>query len=154
MFFSNICWTQLLASLEILMSKISLKYIPFIFTIMNMKLSSHGFLFHRNINRTKKQSPNSLHNEKNQRVYFWGAEKDNWASQISEVALRKELELWKSHFHHTQRMWIGNERAHQLARALPVYGRWIICCSGWRWRSPNEGLDLGLSLTVVWITAH
>ncbi len=58
MFFSNTRWTQLLAPLEILMSKIYLKYIPihihnFEHTslIMNMKLSSHGFLLHRNINR-------------------------------------------------------------------------------------------------------
>ncbi len=35
------------------------------------------------------------HNEKNQRIYFWCAAKDNWASQISEVALRKVLEPWK-----------------------------------------------------------
>ncbi len=58
MFFLNTCWTQLLVPLEIRMSKIYLKYIPihihnFEHTsmIMNMKLSSHGFLFHRNINR-------------------------------------------------------------------------------------------------------
>ncbi len=42
--------------------------------IMNMKLFSHGFLFHRNINRREtKQRPNSKlithHNEKNQRIY-------------------------------------------------------------------------------------
>ncbi len=69
--------------------------------IMNMKLSSHGFLFHRNINRreNKVQIPLILHhNEKNQRIYFWCAAKDNWASQISEVALRKELEQWKFPF--------------------------------------------------------
>ncbi len=29
------------------------------------------------------------HNEKNQRIYFWCAAKDNWASQISEVAFKK-----------------------------------------------------------------
>ncbi len=53
---------QLLVPLEILMSKIYLKYIPihiynFEHTsmIMNMKLSSHGFLFHRNINRNIKK---------------------------------------------------------------------------------------------------
>ncbi len=57
MFFSNTRGTQLLAPLEILMSKISLKYIPIHIhnfehsrVIMNMKLSIHGFLFHRNIN--------------------------------------------------------------------------------------------------------
>ncbi len=57
MFFSNTRGTQLLAPLEILMSKISLKHIPNHFhnfehsrVIMNMKLSIHGFLFHRNIN--------------------------------------------------------------------------------------------------------
>ncbi len=47
-FFSNTHWTQLLAPLEILMSKISLKYIPIHIhnfkhsrVIMNMKLSRH-----------------------------------------------------------------------------------------------------------------
>ncbi len=105
MFFSNTRWTQLLAPLEILMSKISLKYIPIHIhnfehsrVIMNMKLSSHGFLFHRNINRRENKAQIPLiihHNEKNQRIYFWCAAKDNWASQISEVALRKELEQWK-----------------------------------------------------------
>ncbi len=71
MFFSNTGWIQLLAPLEILMSKISLKYIPIhihIFehsrVIMNMKLSSHGFLFHRNINRreNKAQSTENVMN--------------------------------------------------------------------------------------------
>ncbi len=33
-------------------------------------------------------------------IFFWCAAKDNWASQISEVALRKEPEQWKPHFHH------------------------------------------------------
>ncbi len=60
--------------------------------IMNMKLSSHGFLFHRHINRREAQIPLIIHhNEKNQRIYFWCAEKDNWASQISEVAFQKIL---------------------------------------------------------------
>ncbi len=71
--------------------------------IMSMKLSSHGFLFHININRreNKVQIPLIIHhNEKKQRIYFWCAAKDNWASQISKVALRKELEKWNSHFHH------------------------------------------------------
>ncbi len=105
MFFSNTRWTQLLVPLEILMSKISLKYIPIhIYNfehsrrIINMKLSSHCFLFHRNINRreNKVQIPLIIHhNEKNQRIYFWCAAKDNWASQISEVALRKKLVQWK-----------------------------------------------------------
>ncbi len=89
-------------------SKISLKYIPIhIYNfehsrgIMNMKLSSHGFLFHRNINRRENKAQIPLithHNEKNQRIYFWCAANDNWASQISEVALRKELEQWKFPF--------------------------------------------------------
>ncbi len=106
MFYSNTCWTQLLAPPEILMSNISLKYIPIHIhnvehsrVIMNMKLSSHGFLFHRNINRRENKAQIIFiihHNEKNQRIYFWCAAKDNWASQISEVALRKELE----HHHH------------------------------------------------------
>ncbi len=108
MFFSNTRWTQLLAPLEILMSKISLKYIPIHIhnyehsrVIMNMKLSSYGFLFHRNINRRENKAQIPLiihHNEKNQRIYFWSAAKDNWASQISEVALRKELDQWKFPF--------------------------------------------------------
>ncbi len=62
MLFSNTRWTQLLVPLEILMSKISLKYIPIHIhnfehsrVIMNMKLSSHGLLFHRNINRKGKK---------------------------------------------------------------------------------------------------
>ncbi len=55
----------LLAPLEIFMSKISLKYIPihiqnfeYSRVIMNMKLSSHGFLFHRNINRRENKALN------------------------------------------------------------------------------------------------
>ncbi len=57
------------------MSKISLKYITIHIhnfehsrVIMNMKLSSHGFLFHRNINRRENKTQNPLiihHNEKN-----------------------------------------------------------------------------------------
>ncbi len=53
MFFSNTRWTELLAPLEILMSKISLKYIPIHIhnfehsrVVINMKLSSHGKLQH------------------------------------------------------------------------------------------------------------
>ncbi len=90
------------------MSQISLKYIPIhIYNfghsrgIMNMKLSSYGFLFHRNINRreNKAQIPLIIHpNEKNQRIYFLCAAKDTWASQIREVALRKKLEQWKCPF--------------------------------------------------------
>ncbi len=69
--------------------------------IMNMKLSSHGFLFHRNIIRRENKAQIPLiihHNEKKQRICFWCAAKDNRASQISEVALRKELEQWKFPF--------------------------------------------------------
>ncbi len=61
--FSNRRWTQLLAPLEILMSKISLKYISihihnfeYSRVIMNMKLSRHGFLLHRNINRRENKA--------------------------------------------------------------------------------------------------
>ncbi len=50
-FLSHTCWTRLLAPLEILMSKIYLKYIPIHIhnfehsrVIMNMKLSSHGLI--------------------------------------------------------------------------------------------------------------
>ncbi len=60
-FFSNTQWKQLLKPLCIFMSKMSLKYVSIQGMIMNMKLSSHDFLFfHRNINRSGKQSPNSL----------------------------------------------------------------------------------------------
>ncbi len=81
------------------MSKIFLKYILIYIhnfehsrVIMNMKLSNHGFLFYRNINsrENKAQIPLIIrHNEKKQRIYLWCAAKDNWASQIREVALRK-----------------------------------------------------------------
>ncbi len=71
---SNTRWTQLLAPLQMLAGKISLKYIPIHIhnfehsgVIMNMKLSSHGFLFHRNINRRE----NKAHqNEKDQIICF------------------------------------------------------------------------------------
>ncbi len=107
-FFSNTRWTQLLVLLENLMGKISLKYYIIYYNhnfehsrvIMNMK-SSHGFLFHRNLNRRENKAQIPLiihHNEKNQRIYFWCASKDHWASQISEVSLRKELEQWKFPF--------------------------------------------------------
>ncbi len=60
-------WTQLLAPLEILMSKISLKYIPIHIhsfehlwaLIMSMKLSSYVFLFHRK-KKEKKTFPFSI----------------------------------------------------------------------------------------------
>ncbi len=52
----HVGWYQLLVPLEIIMSKIYLKYIAIYIhnfehssEIMNMKLSSHGFLFHRYI---------------------------------------------------------------------------------------------------------
>ncbi len=74
MYFSNTRWTQLLAPLEMIMDKISLKYIPIHIHnfehsrgIMNMKLSSHGFLFQRNINRRENKAQIPLiihHNEK------------------------------------------------------------------------------------------
>ncbi len=106
--FSLINIGQFLAPLEILMSKISLKYVPIhihnfehSMVIKNMKLSSHGFLFHRNIIRRENKAQIPLiihHNKKNHRIYFWCAAKDNWASQMSEVALRKELEQWKFPF--------------------------------------------------------
>ncbi len=88
--------------LEILMSKISLKYISIHIynfehsrVIMNMTLYSHNFLFYININRRKNKEQIPLiihHNDKSQITYFWCAAKDNWASQISEVALRKKLQ--------------------------------------------------------------
>ncbi len=68
----------IIGTLEILMSKISLKNIPIYIhnfehprVIMNMKLSSHSFLFHRNINRRENKAQMPLifhHNEKNQRI--------------------------------------------------------------------------------------
>ncbi len=71
------------------MSKISLKYIPINIhnfehsrVIMNMKLSSHEFLSHRNIYRRENKAQIPLiihHNEKTQRIYFWCAAKYNWA---------------------------------------------------------------------------
>ncbi len=59
------------------MSKISLKYIPIhnyehYMVIMNMKISSHGFLFHWNINRRENKAQIPLiihHNDKKQRIY-------------------------------------------------------------------------------------
>ncbi len=66
-FFSNTHWTQLLAPLEIIMSKISLKYIPIHIhnfehyrLILNMKLSIHDFLFHININRMENKAQIAL----------------------------------------------------------------------------------------------
>ncbi len=63
----------------------SMKYIPIHIhnfehskVIMNMKLSSHGFLFHININRRENKAQillNIHHIEKNQRIYFWCAAK-------------------------------------------------------------------------------
>ncbi len=71
MFFSNTRWTQLLAPLEILMSKnISEVYSIHIHNfehssvIMNMKLSSHGFMFHRNIYSRENKAQIHHHNEK------------------------------------------------------------------------------------------
>ncbi len=78
---------------------ISLKYIPI--HIENWALQvdyEHEIIqpwLNRNINRreNKAQIPFIIHNnDKKQRIYFWCAAKDNWASQISELTLRKELE--------------------------------------------------------------
>ncbi len=78
MFFSNTRWTQLLAPLEILMSKISLKYIPINIhnvehsrVIMNMKLSSHGFLFHINRRENKAHIPLIIHHNKKKHVFIY-----------------------------------------------------------------------------------
>ncbi len=81
MFFLKYTLCQLLASLEILYrSTISLKYIPIHIhnfehssVIMNIKLSSHVFLFHRNINRRENKAQIPLiihHNEKTKIIYF------------------------------------------------------------------------------------
>ncbi len=79
-FFSNTRWIQVLAPLEILMGKISLKYISIHIynfehsrVIINMTLCSHDFLFHININRRENKAQIPLiihHNEKKQRTYF------------------------------------------------------------------------------------
>ncbi len=70
MFFANTRWTQLLAAPEILMSNKSLEYIYIHIhnfehsrVIINMKLSSHNFLLHININRreNKAQRPLIIH---------------------------------------------------------------------------------------------
>ncbi len=70
----NKYFSQIHVGHKILMSYISLKYIPihihnFVHSrvIMNMKLSSHGFLIHININRRENKAQISLiihHNEK------------------------------------------------------------------------------------------
>ncbi len=63
---------------------------------MNTKLSSHGFLFHININRRENKAQLPLiihHNVKKNKEYFSDVQqKIILASQIREVALRKELE--------------------------------------------------------------
>ncbi len=107
-FFYQIHVGQLLVPLEILMSKIYLKYIPYsqfwaLQGDYEHEIFQPCFLFHRKCftNRRENKAQITLiihHNEKNQRIYFWCAAKDNWASQISEVALRKELEQWKFPF--------------------------------------------------------
>ncbi len=61
------------------MSKISLKFIPIdihnfehSMVTMNMKISSHGFLFHRNINRreNKDHIPLIFHHNKKNKEYI------------------------------------------------------------------------------------
>ncbi len=61
------------------MSKISLKYIPIHIhyfehfrVIMNMKISAHGFLFHRNMNRrgNKAHIPLIIHHKKKSKNIF------------------------------------------------------------------------------------
>ncbi len=67
---------------------------------MNMKLSTHGFLFHRNINRreTKPKFPLSSITMRKTKEYISDVQKKITGSQIIEVALRKELEQWKFPF--------------------------------------------------------
>ncbi len=58
---------------------------------MNMKLSSHGFLFHRNINRRENKAQIPLiihHNEKKQEYIFDVQQKITELHKISEVALK------------------------------------------------------------------
>ncbi len=87
------------------MSKISLKYIPIHIhnfehprVIMNMKLSSHGFLFHININRRENKAQIPLiihHNENVERILsniFWNIIYSN--IYISDVQ-QKIIELHK-----------------------------------------------------------
>ncbi len=94
--------------LEICMSKISLKYIfPFIFSfehsrvIMNMTLSSHGFLFHRNINRreNKSQIPLIIITMRKTKEYIPDVQQKIIELQ-KLVALRKEMSRENAHFHH------------------------------------------------------
>ncbi len=71
--------------------------------VMNMKLSSHGFLFHRNINtrENKAQIPLIIHhNEKKQIKYFWCAAKDNWASQMGSDFKKRARVVTINFFHH------------------------------------------------------
>ncbi len=62
---------------------------------------------------------------KKQIIYFWCAAKDNWASQISEVALRKELEPWKEEdvcLYHPNTLWEGEfERLKTLQELQNIF---------------------------------
>ncbi len=75
MFFLKYTLATIIGTLEILMSKISLKYIHNLehpMVIMNMKLSSHGFLFHRYINNreNKAQIPLIIHHNEKKHKYI------------------------------------------------------------------------------------
>ncbi len=87
------------------MSKISLKYIPIHIhnfehsrVIMNIKLSSHGFLFHININRSENKAQIPLithHNEKTKEYIYDVQQKITELHKLVKRLLRKELNEWK-----------------------------------------------------------
>ncbi len=80
----------IIGTLEIIMSRISLKYIP---------IHIHNFEYSRvimNMNYPAMASFSQKYKYEEKQEYI--SDSDNWTSQISEVALRKELELWKFPF--------------------------------------------------------
>ncbi len=115
MFLSNSRWTQLLAPIEILMSKMSLKYIPIHIHnfehsrgIINMKLYSHGFLFHRDIVRRENKARIPLIIHHSERIYFWCAAKDNLASLIS-TGVTRHLSIETISFKSSMMKYIGKQ---------------------------------------------
>ncbi len=109
------------------MSKISLKYIPIHIpnfehsrVIMNMKLSSHGFLFHRNINRRENKAQiqgnhpcvyivlmhseeESLSRQRLSKDHSWRIAENSWVSGSEN--LKKKIVKQPLHHHHV--VWEG-----------------------------------------------